>query len=63
MLLIFKSNSFIFSQQNLTFKHFVDAKIDLEVIGSKRSRDLVSKQFDYSNFPRMIYNAEEHLYL
>ena len=26
----------LFSQQNFTFKHSVDAKIDLEVIGSKR---------------------------
>ena len=36
------------------FKPFVDVEISLEVIGSKRLKDLVSKQFDYSNCPRML---------
>ena len=34
----------------------MEAEIDLEVIGRK-------EQFDYSNYPRMIYNVEEHLNL
>ena len=29
----------LFSQQNLTLKHFVDAEIDLEAIESKRFKD------------------------
>ena len=36
MIRDFYLKNFIFSQQNLTFKHSVDAEIDLEVIGSKR---------------------------
>ena len=44
----------LFSQQNLTFEHSMDAKIDLEVIGTRDSRILVSRQFDYSKNPRII---------
>ena len=30
------THEYLFSQQNVTFKHSVDAKIDLEAIESKR---------------------------
>ena len=41
----------------------MDAEIDLEAMEARDSRNLVSRQFDYSKNPRMIYNVKEHLNL
>ena len=43
------------------FKPSVDVEISLEVIGSKIVKDLVSKQFDYSNCPRMLTMSKNTL--
>ena len=39
----------------------MDAKIDLEAMEARDSRNLVSRQFDYSKNAIMIYIVEEHL--
>ena len=45
----------LFSQSNLTFKHSLDVKINLEAKEARYSRIVVSREFDYSKNPIMIY--------
>ena len=53
----------LFSPQNLTFKHSLDAKINQEDEEARDSRIEMFKQYDYLKYPRMIDIIEEHVYL
>ena len=44
---------------NLSSKHSLDTKISLEEEESKRLKDEMSKLFDYSKHPRMLYIVKE----
>ena len=50
-----RSDSSIFFEQNFTFKHSLDPKIDLEDEEARDSRIEMSKQLNYSKNRRMYF--------